>query len=51
MILVLLKVIFYFWPFLRAFWDVFFFFSKVLKQILVMIMALRRPFYFALLHC
>ena len=33
--LVLLKVIFYFWPFLRAFWELFFIFSRVLKQIQV----------------
>ena len=33
--LVLLKVIFYFWPFLRAFWGLLFIFSRVLKQILV----------------
>ena len=31
--LVLLKVIFYFWPFLRAFWGLFFIFSRVFKQI------------------
>ena len=31
--LVLLKVIFYFWPFLKAFWGIFFIFSRVLKQI------------------
>ena len=33
--LVLLKVIFYFWPFLRAFWGLFFVFSRVFKQIQV----------------
>ena len=35
LILVLLKVIFYFWPFLRAFWCFVLFFSRVLKQIQV----------------
>ena len=33
--LVLLKVIFYCWPFLRTFWGLFFIFSRVLKQIQV----------------
>ena len=33
--LVLLKVIFYFGPYLRAFWGLFFIFSRVLKQIQV----------------
>ena len=32
-ILVLLKVIFYFWPFLRAFWGLFYIFLGILKQI------------------
>ena len=33
--LVLLKLIFYFWPFLRAFLGLFFIFSRLLKQIQV----------------
>ena len=36
-ILVLLKEIFYFWPFLRAFWGIFFIFSRVFKQIQVIL--------------
>ena len=32
-------VIFYLWPFLRAFWGLFFIFSRVLKQIQGMILV------------
>ena len=44
--LVLLKGIFYFWPYLRAFWGLFFIFSRVLKQIQVLVLGFSEVFCF-----